>query len=245
MRRLSGHIGAEITGVDLSQPLGAQVVRQLRDAVLAHKVIFFRDQNLDHSSQIAFAHNVGELTHAHPHEDAPPEQFPENLTIDPKRYEQKYGKSFIDQYQERQYTYYLRGLAHQRHHVGKPTVGIDPAGRDRPGVRRRHQLEQPGRGLPGTVRAAQAVHRRPARTAPVPRRLHRRRGGRQAHPADQREPARAGAPVRVHPETREKTLYVNPGFTDHIVGLSKVESRRILELLYEHLSQPRFTIRFH
>jgi taurine dioxygenase len=106
VRRLAGHIGAEITGIDIAQPLDEAVVQQLRDALHTHKVIFFRDQQLGHAEQIAFARQFGEVTHAHPHEDAPPESFPEILTIDPRRYEQKYGKSFKDQYQQRQYTYF-------------------------------------------------------------------------------------------------------------------------------------------
>ncbi|MCW2937703.1 MAG: putative taurine dioxygenase [Actinomycetia bacterium] len=51
--------------------------------------------------------------------------------------------------------------------------------------------------------------------------------------------------VRVHPETGEKALFVNPGFTSHIIGVTAAESRRILELLYEHITQPQYTVRFH
>src|SRR5487761_243120 len=93
IRRLAGHIGAEISGVDISQPLDPAVVAELRRALLVNKVIFFRDQRLDHHSQIAFARQFGDLTHAHPHEDAPPDDAPEILTIDPRRYEQRYGAS--------------------------------------------------------------------------------------------------------------------------------------------------------
>jgi taurine dioxygenase len=50
--------------------------------------------------------------------------------------------------------------------------------------------------------------------------------------------------VRVHPETGERVLFVNPGFTDHVVGLTSVESRRILDLFYEHLTRPQYTVRF-
>jgi hypothetical protein len=81
VHRLAGNIGAQITGADLAQPLDPRTVTEIRQALLAHKVIFFRDQKLDHRAQIAFARQFGELTHAHPHEDAAPEQAPEILTI--------------------------------------------------------------------------------------------------------------------------------------------------------------------
>ncbi|MFD8217564.1 TauD/TfdA dioxygenase family protein [Streptomyces sp. NPDC059697] len=41
---LTPHIGAEITGVDLSRPIGADLADELRQALLEWKVIFFRDQ---------------------------------------------------------------------------------------------------------------------------------------------------------------------------------------------------------
>jgi len=49
--------------------------------------------------------------------------------------------------------------------------------------------------------------------------------------------------VRVHPETGRKGLFVNPGFTSHIVGVSDAESRGILDLLFAHLTKPEHTIR--
>src|SRR5204862_8021495 len=50
--------------------------------------------------------------------------------------------------------------------------------------------------------------------------------------------------VRVHPETGERALLVNPGFTSHIIGLSADESRRILNVLFEAISRPEYTVRF-
>ena len=40
--------------------------------------------------------------------------------------------------------------------------------------------------------------------------------------------------VRVHPETGERAIFVSPGFTSHIVGASRLESRRILDLRFEN-----------
>jgi taurine dioxygenase len=49
--------------------------------------------------------------------------------------------------------------------------------------------------------------------------------------------------VRVHPVTGRKNLFVNPGFTTHIVGMSRIESEGLLRLLYEHATQPELTVR--
>ena len=50
--------------------------------------------------------------------------------------------------------------------------------------------------------------------------------------------------VRVHPETGEKALFVNPNFTSHVVGLTNKESRALLAFLYDHVANPRYTVRF-
>jgi taurine dioxygenase len=50
--------------------------------------------------------------------------------------------------------------------------------------------------------------------------------------------------VRVHPETGERQLYVSPSFLKSIVGLSPRESQQVLELLWEHVVRPEYTVRF-
>jgi alpha-ketoglutarate-dependent taurine dioxygenase len=50
--------------------------------------------------------------------------------------------------------------------------------------------------------------------------------------------------VRVHPESGEPVIYVNPSFTKHIVDLSLRESRYILDLLYDQIARPEYTVRF-
>lgn len=49
--------------------------------------------------------------------------------------------------------------------------------------------------------------------------------------------------VRVRPETGRRSLFVNPGFTAHIVGVSEHESRAILDLLFAHLTKPEHIVR--
>jgi len=50
---LTLHMGAEIRGVDLTKPLPPQQVKEVRDAFLKWKVVFFRNQHLDHAQHVA------------------------------------------------------------------------------------------------------------------------------------------------------------------------------------------------
>lgn len=64
---LAGRIGAEISGVAVGPDLGDTVVADIRRTLLAHRVVFFRDQNhLDTERQIGFARLLGPLTQSHP-----------------------------------------------------------------------------------------------------------------------------------------------------------------------------------
>jgi taurine dioxygenase len=63
--------------------------------------------------------------------------------------------------------------------------------------------------------------------------------------ADKPTYPRAEHPVlRTHPVTGKKALYVNRGFTSHIVGLPRDESDAILAYLYQHAENPLFQCRF-
>ena len=54
IRRVAGALGAEITGVDLSQDLSDETIAAIRAAFLEHQVVFFRDQALTPAQQSAF-----------------------------------------------------------------------------------------------------------------------------------------------------------------------------------------------
>ena len=78
----TGTLGAEISGVDLSQPLDDDMIVEIRQALLEHLVIFFRDQHITPEQQIAFAHRFGEL-HIHPYIPHR-EGYPEILSLESK-----------------------------------------------------------------------------------------------------------------------------------------------------------------
>ena len=58
---LIGALGAEIQGIDLTQPLSEQAATELRQAWLAYHVVVFRDQVITPRQQCDFARRFGEL----------------------------------------------------------------------------------------------------------------------------------------------------------------------------------------
>ena len=50
--------------------------------------------------------------------------------------------------------------------------------------------------------------------------------------------------VKIHPITQKKFLYINPGFTNHIVGLNMTDSNNLLNYLFTFMNKPEFQIRF-
>jgi taurine dioxygenase len=65
LRKSTPIIGAEISGVDLSEPLGNQQFQEVHDALMHRLVIFFRDQKLNVEQHQAFGRRFGKL-HMHP-----------------------------------------------------------------------------------------------------------------------------------------------------------------------------------
>ena len=58
VRPLTSVIGAEVSGIDLREPLDAATVARLSDALLQWKVLFFRDQRITQDQQIAFGRSL-------------------------------------------------------------------------------------------------------------------------------------------------------------------------------------------
>ena len=79
VRPIAGTIGAEIHGVDVSKTLDDATVADIRQALLDHCVIFFRDQIMTPDQHVAFARRFGRIS-VHPHAPALP-GHPEVMTI--------------------------------------------------------------------------------------------------------------------------------------------------------------------
>lgn len=227
--------GAEISGVDLSQPLSDGAVKEIRDALLQWKVVFFRNQNIDHSAQIAFTSRFGEVTYAHPHEDEPIEGYSQILPIDRSRYERRNGLR-RSSYESRWHTDVTAVVnppaASILRAVDVPNVGGDTTWTNL--VAAYEGLSAPLRALADTLKAEHHFNARSS--IPQNSKLAQRIA---ANPLVSIHPV-----VRVHPETGERALFVNPGFTSHILDVSRQESDLLLELFFNQITKPAYTTRF-
>lgn len=240
VRPVAGHIGADISGVDLAAPLDETTVAAITAALHRHKVIFFRGQELDHAAQIRFGRTFGELTYAHPHDEAPPQGHPEIFTIDPQRYAQRYGNAVRDR---RKYSYVAGWHTDVTAAVNPPAVSV---------LRAEVVPELGGDTTWTNLAAAYAGLSEPVRAFVDTLRAEHRYGGSEKPRGDDAYARRVNdnllvaihPVVRVHPATGERALFVNPGFTSHIVDVEPRESRAILDLLYAELTRPEYTVRF-
>ena len=232
----SGYIGAEISGVDLSGQLGAATVAEIRSALLTHKVVFFRDQRIGHAEQIAFARLFGKVTPAHPHEENPPEGFPEILPIDSRRYEAQLGRkrTSYDSSWHTDVTALVNPPAASilRAHI------LPPYGGDTAFANLVAAYENLPKGLRDFADTLDARHAFSARAAAGSQRDRKIRQTALVawHPV-----------VRVHPETGERALFVSPGFSAgprELRGYTPSQSDAILRLLWEEATRTEYTTRF-
>ncbi|MCV7171122.1 TauD/TfdA family dioxygenase [Mycobacterium manitobense] len=238
---LSGWTGALITGVDLSAPLSDEETAVIRSALHKWKVVFFRDQTLDHAAQIAFGARFGDVTPGHPYEgDSAPPEFPQIHTVSPAAYDHRYGTRYRKKQSPNgpQWHADVTPLINPPSHSILRAETVPPYGGDTQFT----NVAAVYQGLAPEVRAfidgLRAEHRFGA-TFSADRSSEKIGDLVRANPLASIHPV-----VRVHPETKERVVYVNPSFTREIVDLSPRESRHVLDLLFEQIGRPEYTVRF-
>ena len=219
-------IGAEVFGLDLSQPLGDQQFQAVHDALMDNLVLFFRDQKLTVEQHKAFGGRFGKL-HVHP---AAPGLIPNHPEI------------FVIQADEKSVQ-----VAGEEWHSD---VSCDP---EPPMGSILYLTEAPPDGGGDTLFANMYLAYETL-SAPVKKmlagltaihageRYYRGRYG--VDDTGKTYPSSEHPVVRTHPVTGKKCLFVNRVFTMRIAGLKKIESDAILEMLCRHIETPEFSVRF-
>ena len=228
---LSPHFGAIVHGLDLAAATDDEVA-EIRAALVERKVLFFRDQTLDDDGQVALSRRIGELTASHPVVGGVDDRHPEVYALDSA------DNGFADVWHT-DVTFMRRPpLGSILRAVTLPPTGGDTNWAD--AQLAYESLAEPVRRLADQLVAVHDGNREFGYY------LAQRRGGRgnewDGEVVTKLEPIEHPV-IRVHPETGRRGIFVNPGFTSHIVGVSEFESRAILDLLYAHLTKPEHIVR--
>jgi len=223
---LTPAIGAEISGIDLSEPVSEAAHKEIHGALLEHKVVFFRDQDITTAQHVAFARRFGELE-VHPF--APKKEgHPEVLVLrhgPENRGTENAWHSDVTWRQEPSLGSVLRAIE-------VPDVGGDTLFSDSTAAYEGlpDELKQQIDGLTAVHDFTQVFGRRLPPDELVA--------------MQEKYPVAEHPVVRTHPETGRKGLYVNVAFTTGIRGLDPDEAGRLLRRLYAQASVPEYQSRF-
>jgi taurine dioxygenase len=215
----SPNVGAEIGDIDLTRPLGAETLAELRRAFTEHLVLFFRDQEIgfdDHARLAEYfgtiGHHVGVRTHSRPSDDDRVRRF------------------HFDEHSEE--------VSGNVWHTDQSCAPVPPLA----SILYNHTLPPDGGGdtlFASMYAAYDALSERMKSYLEGLTALHD--GVRVFGEGT----PRATHPVVVrHPDSGRKLLYVNESFTVRIEELPPGESKHLLAFLVEHCTQPEWTFRF-
>ncbi len=225
---LTINIGAEVSGIDLREDLSDDVIAEVRSALLAHKVIFFRDQDITEDQHIKFARRFGDLE-IHP--------------VTPK-----------DQPHQEVFHLKTNPVFRPGSRVGADLWHSDVTWRAEPSLgsvlRARIMPEVGGDTMFADMVAAYEglspamKEWLPTLTAVHDGSVFAALQGKSKESFWEEFPLQRHPVIRTHPETGARALYVNCSFTTHIEGLSDKESAWLLDHLYSQASRPEYQCRF-
>ena len=231
VKQVAGALGALISGVDLRDDLGAERIAQIRQALLDHQVIFFRDQTLTPAQYLRFARLMGEPVE-YPFVKGLAD-FPEIIQVTKLEHERtNFG-----------------GIWHSdTAYLDHPPMGsmllareVPPFGGDTLFANQVLAFESLSPGMQRLLDGLIAINS--SSKADVSKTREDRIG--EAGREDARKEYIAENPVvRTHPETGRKSLYVNVAHTLRFADMTEAESAPLLQYLHQHQVRPEFTCRF-
>jgi taurine dioxygenase len=235
VNRIAGALGAEISGVDLSQDLDDNLIAEIREALVDNLVIFFRDQHLTPEQHLAFGRRFGALQ-VHDFVDGV-EDNREILEVRKEEYE-------------------IRNFGGGWHtdvsYLERPALGsvlyareVPEFGGDTMFANQYLAYETLSDGLKSLLGGMRAVHSaRKSYGLSAPRRAEEGKTSMGIRFTEEAHGEVDHPVVRTHVESGKKALYVHGGFTVRFRDMTEEESAPLLHYLYQHAVRPEFTCRF-
>ena len=229
VKPVSGALGAEIKGVDISIPLDAEVVSEIRNALLKHLVIFFQNQVISPQQQLNFAEQFG-IPMEYPQLKGLPDCPLVTEVIKLEHETLNFGGVWHSD------TTYLQQppMASLLY-----AIEIPPYGGDTMFSNQYMAYETLSDGLKETLSELVGVNTSSKPEVSMTREDRMREAGMELNILSASHPA-----VRTHPETGNKAIFVNKAHTTHFKDWTESESKSLLEFLFQHQVRTEFTCRF-
>jgi taurine dioxygenase len=226
--RISGSLGAEISGVNLAQTLDDAVLAEIRAALLENQVIFFRDQDMTPATLLAFARRWGEI-HRHPFIVGMPD-YPDVLELVKKPTDKRnFGGDW---------------------HTDQGTMlwakQVPDAGGDTMFSNQYLAYDALSDGMKRMITNVRGVCVGDKKKGGVSRLSHNAAtigSMTTIEPPKDVQTTSHHPLVRTHPETGRKSLYIG-GHVHWLEDMTEEESKPLIQYLYNHSTQPAFTCRF-
>jgi taurine dioxygenase len=225
---VAGALGAELRGVDLARNLSADIIEEIRQALLAYLAIFFPDQQLGPAELLAFARRFGQPTEYPQLQGLP--GHPLVIAVTKLEHEKvNFGGVWHSD------TTYL-----QRPPLGSLLYAVElpPYGGDTLFANQYLAYETLSDGLKQTLAGLVGVNSSAKAEVSRTREDRLREAGAELKVLVGTHPV-----VRTHPETGRRALYVNSAHTTHFQGWTVQESQPLLDYLFTHQVRPEFTCR--
>lgn len=225
-KRISPCIGAEISGVDLRKPIDSETFDEIYAALLAYRVIFFRDQDISSEQHMKFARLFGEL------EEHPfiPSDAPDAEVVRFDKDEKMVGVENVWHSDVSWREIPSLGSILRARIV--PDIGGDTLFADM--VAAYECLDEETKEL---IEGKRAVN-------DFTQSFGMLLSPEELAEQQQKFPAVEHPLVRTSPDTGERSLYANGPFTSHIVGMDRKDSDELLGRLFLEARVPEYQCRF-
>ena len=233
---VAGACGAVVGGVDLSTDLDDAVVAEIRRAVLDHKVVFFRGQELSADQQVRFSRRFGPYS---------PVPFIEPLAEHPEVI------AVVREASEAQ-GYTFGSLWHSDFSfLPEPpfasilyALEVPPAGGDTIWANQELAYTGLSSGMRSMLEGLTGIHSAVNAYSPKMQGIHDTFVGMKVHTNEDANRIERHPVVRVHGETGRRVLYANAQYTVGLDGFSPFEARPILDFLFSWTTRTELQCRW-
>ena len=233
INKLTPNIGVEIVGTNIFNNLTTSVCDKIYKTLIENKVIFFRNQQLTNDQHISLAKSFGEIEPPHPVYPHV-EQYPEIVLLE------------NDEKRPPDTDVWHTDVTFKPNPPFASILNskiIPPYGGDTLWSCLSSIYEALPSEIKKYLKTLKAVHdmgdfrntytnNEPMGAAHKLNEGHKKFGS-SIHSI-----------VKTHPVTNNNYIYINPGFTTHIVGLNATDSSNLLNYLFNFMNKPEFQIRF-